>query len=131
MLIAADYASVDLATGKLNILGAFTRMHVKTFPYSHHRMALVVKLAAADILEPTDMRVFSVVMTDEDGTEYLQMSGGVQIPRDEYGNRPDANIILETNGLEFPHPGVYSFTIYIDGQELDHTAVEVVSTERQ
>ncbi len=126
MLIAADYASVDVASGKLNILGAFTRISAKQFPVVHHRMAVVVKLAADDPTETTDPRKFDLILADADGTELLQLSNWVSIPRDPLGNRLDANVILELNRLEFAHPGTYEFSVVIDGEKIGDTAIYVV-----
>jgi hypothetical protein len=130
MLITADYASVDIATGKLNILGAFSRINAKTFPVVHPRMALALKLVADNYNEPTTMRSLEIILSDADGNELMQVSGGVQIPRDERGNRRDANVILELNALEFPHPGIYEFAVYIDAQKIDDTTIELVQLQQ-
>lgn len=126
MFVIADYASVDLATGKLNILGAFTRITAKQFPVIHNRLAVAIKLAADSPLETTRPRNFRLVLTDADGQELVQVSGAVGIPRDENGNRQDANVILELNALEFPHPGVYEFSVYIDDEKLDDASIELL-----
>lgn len=126
MLVTADYATLDSGNGKVHILGIFTRISTKAFPYRHPRMVVVVRLAPDDLTETTAQRNFDLVLSDADGTELLQASHLVQIPRDPQGNRVDANVLLELNLLEFPHPGLYEFAVYIDGEKLDDTSIELV-----
>lgn len=130
MLIVADAANVDVATGKINILGAFTRIHAIQFPALHPRMAIVVKLAPDSPLETTDVRNFEGILCDPDGTELAMMSGPINIPRGPDGARQDANIVLELNNVEFPHEGIYSFIIRIDGEEIGDTPIELVQLKR-
>jgi hypothetical protein len=130
MLIVADAANLDVATGKINILGAFTRIFAKQFPAVHPRMAIVVKLAADTPIETTDVRDFEGILTDADGHEVALVSGPVSIPRGEKGTRPDASIILELNGVGFTHAGFYKFTVYVDGDEIGDTSIELVQVEQ-
>jgi hypothetical protein len=126
MLITADYASVDLASGKINILGAFARISTRQFPAIHPRLALVVKLAPDGPLETTEPRNVTIRLTDADGAELFITSGIVTLGRDENGNRQDVNIILELNQIVFPHPGVYEFSVSVDELEIGNTAIELV-----
>ncbi len=126
MLIVADYASVDTATGKLNVIGAFGRIFFNQFPGKHQRMTVVVKLVADSPTETTEPRKFELVLADEDGLELFQASHSVSIPRDQFGNRSDANVLLELNNLEFPHPGTYEFSVRIDGEEIGNTPIELI-----
>lgn len=123
MLITADYATVDVATGKVHILGAFTRIGAQQFPHIHNRMAVAVKLAADSLTESTEPRNFELILTDEDGIELFQMTHVVRLPRDEKGNRADAYVMLELNKLEFPHSGVYEFSVFIDGEKIGDTPI--------
>jgi hypothetical protein len=125
MLIVADYASVDLATGKLNILGAFTRINAKQFPTIHNRLAVAVKLTAEDPLENTQPRNFRLVLTDDDGLDLFQLSNVVSLKRDANANLQDANVIIEINALEFPHPGIYEFGVYIDDKKIGDTPIQL------
>ena len=122
LIITADYASIDQATQKLNILGAFTRIHARTFPIRHQRMVLAVKIAA-ELGDSTETRLFKVVLVDSDGMELLQVSGPLKIGHESDGTRPDFIAVLELNDLEFPHPGHYEFKVYVDDQELGNTSI--------
>lgn len=126
MLLTADYASVDQATGKLNVLGAFNRIHAKKFPAVHPRMTLVVKLVASEATETTEPRSVDIILTDDDGNELLQVSGTVILPIDNKGFRKDASIVMELNTLEFPHAGAYEFGVWAEGKKLGETTIELI-----
>jgi hypothetical protein len=130
MLITADYASIDRATGKLNILGAFSRISTKKFPTKHKRMAVVVKIRA-ELGDHSDLRALSVVMVDEDGTEHIRVPGRFRLPPGHGGVRPEFNAVLELNGLKFPKPGTYEFRVLVDEEMLGYTSIELVEIKRQ
>lgn len=126
MLITADYASIDQASGKLNILGAFNRIWSKVFPAIHQRMVVVVKLVASDPTERTDDRPLEVTLYDADGLALFQVSGMVRLPIDNRGIRQDADVLLEINGLEFPHAGTYEFVVRVDDEKLGESPIELL-----
>ena len=126
MLIVADYAAADIGSGKLTVVGAFNIIYAQQFPAIHPRLAIAVKLASDNPLETTEPRQFELHLTSEDGIDLFQAATPVQIPRDEKGNRHDANVILEINTLEFPSAGFYEFAIFIDGEKLGDTSIELV-----
>lgn len=125
MFLIADYASVDSASGKMNVLGVFDKISAAEFPTRHHRLAVVAKIAA-DPLENTNEETLKIVLVDADGTEYLQWSSNFSIKRDEKGERPDANFILELNNLEFPKPGFYEFRLDVDDANLGVAPLELI-----
>lgn len=130
MLLTADYASIDHSTGKLNILGAFTRIHARQFPCTHNRMAVVVKLEP-EWDDYSGQRELSVVLNDEDGTELMRFSGAFAFPHSEQGVRPEFNAVLEMNNLQFPQPGSYEFVVYVDDQLQGKASVELIQIEGQ
>lgn len=127
VLLTADYASIERSTGKLNILGAFSRIFAKTFPCRHHRMAVVVRLKP-DFGDHTDDRELSVVLSDEDGTELVRFVIPFSFPLGEGGSRPEFQGVVELNNLLFPHPGLYEFAVLVDDQFLGNTSVELVES---
>lgn len=122
MLITADYASIDQATQKLNILGAFTHIVARQFPCKHPRMAIALTLEA-ELLDTADPKILKVILADADGTELMVFAAEFQIPYGEGGYRPYASFVLELNNLEFPHAGEYIFTVYVDDQPIGHTSI--------
>jgi hypothetical protein len=131
ILVTADYASIDQATGKLNILGAFSRISTtKRFPIRHQRMSLALKLRA-DLEDHHDIRSLTIEMTDEDGNRLFHISGPFQFPQTGKGIPGEYNAIVELNGLEFPHPGFYEFLVYVDGKKVGQTPIELVERNQQ
>lgn len=126
MLVVADYGSIDGATGKLNLIGVFNRIYSHQFPARHQRLAVVAKLVADSPFETTEPRNFELVLRDADATDLFQASGMISIARDPLGNQLDANIILEINMLEFPHPGTYEFSVRIEGDTIGETTIELI-----
>ncbi|MCK6581189.1 MAG: hypothetical protein L6Q98_24120 [Anaerolineae bacterium] len=125
MFVVADYASIEPATGKLNVLGVFTSITAASFPAVHRRMAVIARITADNPTETTDPRKFELLLTDADGTDHLKFSGMIALPRDAQGNRLDQNVLVELNNVEFPHSGVYEFAIYVDGHRIGDTPIEL------
>lgn len=123
--LAADYASVEQATGKLNVLGVFTRINAPRFPATHPRLALVAQIRP-ELGDHTNQRNLKVLLVDSDGVELLQIAGSFRLPHADSGPRPDFNIVLELNNLIFPHPGEYEFQISTDDENLGDIPLELV-----
>jgi len=128
ILLTADYATFDHATGKIHILGAFNRIFAKKFPVIHPRMVVVVRFVASEQTETTDSRNILILLSDEDGNNLFQISSIVQLPIDDKGYRRDANIVLELNEFEFPQVGAYEFIIMEDDNRLGETTIEVLQS---
>lgn len=129
-LLTADYASVEQPSGKLNILGAFTRILAHQFPCTHRRMAVVVKLKP-ELGDHSSERELSVVLRDEDGTEFVRFSGPFEFQYGERGIRPEFTAVLELNNVQFPKPGLYEFVVYVDDQLQGRTSMELIQIEEQ
>ena len=122
MLVAADYASVDQATGKLNILGAFRSIFAAEFPAQHRAMSVVVKLGG-ELGDNQEQHILAVALTDEDGNEMFRASGPFNLPRLSAGVQPEHNVILELRNLVFPHAGSYRIHVDVDDDEKGSTDI--------
>lgn len=125
MLITADQASVDAATKKLNILGAFGQINIGKFPARYRRMALVIGIRA-ELQDHHDQRTLAVEMTDADNNKLFHISGPVRFPMTGTGRPGHINAVLELNDLPFPNPGEYVFTVYMDKEQIGRTTIDVV-----
>ena len=130
MMLTADYAAVEPATGKFNILGVFDRIVAKQFPTRHSRMCLVVKIEGEMHDKRKEHRV-SVTFTDEDGKELAAVNGTVKMSASSPGIPPDCNVVMEFNEVVFEAPGEYRFYLQVNGGEIDASTVIQVVQEKQ
>lgn len=128
ILLTADYATIDQATGKIHVLGAFNRIFAKELPVIHSRMVLVLKLVASEPTETTAPRNIFIYLNDADGQTLFQLSSMVQLPNDK-GYRQDAYVVAELNNFEFPTAGIYEFMVTEDGKLLGETTIEVLQRQ--
>jgi hypothetical protein len=124
-LLTADHASVEQATGKVHILGAFTRIFAEQFPCIHRRMAVVIKLRP-DLGDHANERELALVLKDENGIELMRFSVPFTFNYGDLGVRPEFNAVLELNNLHFPKAGLYEFEVYVDDQLQGGTSIELI-----
>ena len=129
MLVTADFASVEPATGKLNILGEFRSISSVNFPARHRRMAVVVKLGG-ELTDNQDQYILRVALADEDGNELICVEGSFKLPHAPAGIRPEYNIILELQDIVFPKPGAYRIYITV-GDGVVKGSKDLVLAQRQ
>lgn len=115
LLLAADYAAVD-ASGKLNILGAFTTINAISFPVKHQLMHLVIKLQMEGG-EPPKTKKMRVKLVNQDGQELYHIASDFTMPTGKHGQRLEFVAVLGFRDLEFPQPGTYEFRVQVDGEE--------------
>ena len=125
LLLTADYASVEPASGKLNIIGAFDRIGAAKFPCIHKRLALVVKVRA-ELGDHHNERTLGIDMVDEDENKLFHLSGPFQFPQNDKGLLGEHSVVLEFNNLKFLQPGIYNFIVYVDDERLGSTPIDVV-----
>lgn len=130
MMVAADYAAVEPQTGKLNIIGVFTRITAKEFPTTHHRMYLAVKFEG-EIADGSRPHQLSVALASEDGVDVFAIEGEFRMPASPPGIPPQCGLVIELNQLQFEHPGDYRFYVRVNEGELDESSVlQLVQSER-
>jgi hypothetical protein len=126
LLVTADHASVEPITGKLNILGAYSRIvTTEDFPKIWHRIFLALKIRS-ELTDHHDERKLIIEIIDEDAEKHFHFSAPFRLPKSDRGLQSEFNAVIELNTLKFPHPGVYTFTVSVDGDELGRTPVEVI-----
>lgn len=132
-ILAADYANIAQG-GKLNVMGIFRNIYATNFPAQHPSMVLIVKLGA-DLGEYGDERNLIIKLLDADGKELVRFENLIKIPQPVGGQRPEVNAILALNGVIFPAPGRYQFSVQVDkdfkGQlPLDVSKLEIQPTKK-
>jgi hypothetical protein len=126
-ILAADYANIAQG-GKLNVMGIFRNIYATSFPAQHPAMVLIVKLGA-ELGEYGDERTLTIKLLDADGKELMRFTNNIQIPQPAGGQRPEVNAILALNGLVFPAPGRYQFSVQVDKDVKGHLPLDVLKTE--
>jgi len=118
----------DTATdteGKLNILGTFDQISVKTFPYVYRRIAVALRVRFEPIEEGKHPVRISFVNADgKPVIPPLNAEFGVW-----FGGGTHSvcrNLILEINGVKFDAPGHYSVDLAIDGRQERSLPLRVV-----
>ncbi len=115
LALLADAANVT-ANGKLNVLGAFTSINVRSgFPYRHPSMTLVVQFEA-DRFEAGSEKQIEVVLSNPDGGELARLSAKAKLPETK-GPEPISVVIqLQFANLKFAGGGPHAFVIMVGGE---------------
>jgi hypothetical protein len=123
LAILADSANVSIE-GKLNVLGVFQHINVPQFPYNHPALALVFSVTgdSGDTGKPHDLKIDFV---NDDGKSFLKVAGKIQFGQPKPGVKPQANQIININGLLLEKPGTYEFKIIINNEERESIPIEV------
>ena len=115
--MTVDFAFLcDAATAdpKLNILGQFDVIRARSFPATHPRMVVVVRLEGH--LTEAGGHNLNLALVDDDGAEILERRLDLPFQVPPRGGK--CNIITELNGVTFPRPGRYSVEVLVDGRHL-------------
>jgi hypothetical protein len=128
-LLAADYANIAQG-GKLNVMGIFRNIGAPNFPAQHPSMVLIIKLGA-EFGEYGVERTLTVILAEPDGKELMRISNPINIPKMVAGQRPEVNTLLAINGIVFPTPGRYQFTVMVDKDTKGSLSIDVEKIEPQ
>lgn len=110
--VLADYALVD-QQGKLSVLGIFQHVWVGSFPATHPRTHLVIRVRG----RRTEIGRHSIRIrfVDDQGEELMGGEGNVQFAEPASGvTEVEAGAVLVFD-VPLPRPGAYAFEIEIEG----------------
>lgn len=97
------------SNGNLNVLGIFTRINSKDFPYVNPRMYFVLGLETTIV--DFGNHFLKVNFIDEDGAQIIPtISGDLNVQNET----KITNILFDLTGITFKKPGTYSFDIIVD-----------------
>lgn len=120
LAVLADFANVT-REGKLNIIGLFDTIAVRTLPAVHPQLQLVFRLEA-NYAERDRQQTIEVVLDDPDGRRLLSMQGQFVVTGREPGRMSVSDQILTFGNLSFEREGGYTFHFFIN-DNLDPTSV--------
>jgi hypothetical protein len=125
--LLADAANVS-REGKLNILGAFDRLHGAKFPLTWPRMVLVTRFVAS-AAEYGQEKALEIITMDADGKRLGGANGKMKVPQGQSGRQLKINHVLPM-AVTFPSPGQYSIEILVNGEPKATVPLEVVQREQ-
>lgn len=114
ILTLCDYAQTY--EDKLTMVGAFSFIKAKQFPFTKSDVTLVAKI----VLDNNDNGKHDVAITIRKEGETDPIIGPIAAPLDMSGNKEDfveANLILKIERLTIPSQGKYSLTFSFDGND--------------
>jgi hypothetical protein len=107
-----DAATVD-ATGKLNILGSFDRLHAREVPVMHPQCALAIKLRFERVEE--GQKRIRIAFVDSDGVAVMQaMEATTEVRFRADDPTVTASLALVIQQLRLPRFGEYSIDLAVD-----------------
>jgi hypothetical protein len=124
--LIADAANVS-QEGKLNILGAFDRVHGSSFPLTWPRMVLVTRFVAS-AAEYGQEKSLEIVTLDADGKRLGGATGKMRVPESQTGRQLKINHVLPMT-VTFPAPGNYSIEILVNGESKATVPLEAVQRQ--
>ena len=129
MLLTAEYAAVESATGKLNILGVFNRFEVERLVEPHRSVFLVTRIAGERADSPSTHNL-AVKLTDPDGAKMVELTGNFEMPAGAQGIDPECDFVLKFDQLAFKLAGIYRFNVDVDdGAVQASTVIQVFAQE--
>jgi hypothetical protein len=114
--VMADHASYTIDQ-KLNINGIFQNLSAMHFPAMHPTLYLVARLQASAAERGRRFRV-QIKLLDEDGNDLGTLQQEAAVPTVQPVSRNFfVDQIFQLNGLQFPKPGEYQFSLLIDDDQ--------------
>ena len=114
LALLADSANIS-REGKLNLLGIFHAIFIKSFPAVHPSMHLVMNFEASN-LESGRTKEIEVVFSGPDGNKLGSIAGKFVVPKGEAGYPIQWGHIISLPPIKFDKPGDYAFNIMIGGE---------------
>lgn len=110
----ADAANTT-AGGKLNVLGVFDRVGVKSLPAVHKQMAIVLRIRVeyADARDEHDLRL---ALENPDGKKLVDLEGATRVGEIEPGTFSHTNQIFNLRDIRFEEEGVHRIRVWLDGE---------------
>jgi hypothetical protein len=122
--LLADAANFS-REGKLNVLGAFDRIHGAQFPLVWPRMVLVMRFMATPA-EFGAEKTLEIVTLDLDGKKLGTATGKMTVPSGPSGRQLKIDHVLPLT-MTFPQAGEYSIEILVNGEPKARVPLEVLA----
>lgn len=127
IFLTADYANMD-GSGKLNVLGVFTRVQIPHIPVILPNLHVVAKLEF-DWSETGNHRIAFIKFFDPDGQELLAVADEFDLPKVAYGQTIQKNILIGLQGFPFEKFGAYEFKLFMESNLITSIKVDVIQVQ--
>ena len=121
-LILCDQIITDRMTGKVSLIGMFSRVHAPRFPVAHPQLSVFVALTEG--YGDTEMRI-RVVDANDERPPVVEGHGKVRFQ----DPRSIAHLALQFHGLRFPEPGEYRVQLYCGNELLREARLVMVQIQ--
>ena len=126
LFLLADY--INVADGKLNIIGEFSSIWASEFPVTLPLMCIGMKIS----LDREDFGVsheIKVQFVDEHANELWVVNKEFNYPEQHILIYPNFLGVIQLNGMEFEKPTSYQFKLFVEEQLLSSIPLNVVLRE--
>jgi len=123
-LLVCDQIITDRITGKVSLIGMFSKVHGRRFPAAHPMMSVFV--AMTDGHGKTDLTI-RIVDANEARPPIVEGRGSV----DFKDPRAIAHLALQFNGLRFPEAGPYRVQLWSEQELLREARLDLVQVPDQ
>jgi len=118
-LLVCDQIITDRLTGKVSLIGMFSKVHGRRFPAAHPSMSVFVALT--DGHGKTELTI-RIVDANESRPAIVEGKGFV----DFKDPRAIAHLALQFNGLRFPESGEYRVQLWSEQELLREARLELI-----
>ena len=124
LAVLADSANVS-REGKLNLLGIFNAIFIKSFPAVHPSMYLVMNFEMANV-EAGRIKEIELVFSGPDGNKLGSITGKLVVPKGDPGYPTQVGHVIPLPPLKFDKPGDYAFNVMINGDPKKSLSLRVM-----
>ncbi len=121
-LTVCDQIITDRLTGKVSLIGMFSKIHARRFPASHPAMAVFVTMTDGHGKTELTIRIAD----GNDARPPLVEGKGML---DFKNPRAIAHLALQFNGLRFPEPGEYRVHLWSGSELLREARLELIEVK--
>lgn len=129
LALLCDAATID-ASGKLNILGIFDRIAVRSLPARHPRLSLVLRFTGG--VDEAGTHDLAITLRDPDGEEMVNANGQMRLGAGPGSVSAGVKVpqVLNFDGLVFKRDGNFVFDVEVDGVHEVSIPLRVVESQR-
>jgi len=126
LFLLADF--INMADGKLNIIGEFDTIWSDNFPVRHHLMCIVAKISF-DSDDFGRNKTIKLLLIDEEGIELMKSEREYYVPQPNSDSPHMYTHVFNFVGAVFKHSAQHQFNLYVDEDLLGSIPLNVVLRE--